>query len=547
MIRWRLRTQFILASGGIVVVLIGATLLLVSWLADRFVTERLDRDLRRTQEIVTSDEHERFLTLQVTAELIASFPELRALLDTDAATIRDFLVDYQRRAARGDLLVVLDPSGRVMARTDAVAATPVDDAVVRWIEPALRGETPFGVLDAGQSVYEAVAVPAEAGGHVFGFLIVGARLDDAFARRLRNASNDEIVVLGRDRILGSTLDPRRVPFQAVADWDALASGQGGVVRTEVDGSIYAAVGAVGQRDQQLRYVALQSLDRAFAPYRSIQVGLVVLGLIGAVAGVAASALAGRSFTAPLVGLAEATRRVADGDYDVTIDVAREDEVGELARAFNVMTHGLRERAAMQKFVSQSTLEMIRQPERQVASVERRLLTILISDIRGFTAFADACPPEDAVRALNRCLGLQAECVRRFGGDVDKFVGDSVVALFRGDDMALDAIRCAVDIHRALEAAASDGDMPPLGVGIGIATGEVVLGSVGSGDRLDFTAIGSHVNLASRLCAIAEPREVLLAEDTFVRVGDLVAAERLDPVPLKGFQAPVTAYRMAVRA
>jgi class 3 adenylate cyclase len=546
-IRWRLRTQFVLASGGIVVVLIGATLWLVSFLADRFVSERLDRDLRRTQEIVASDEHERFLTLQVTAELIASFPELRALLDTDAATIRDFLVDYQRRAARGDLLVVLDPSGRVMARTDAVAATPVDDAVGRWIEPTLAGQTPFGVLDAGPAVYEAVAVPAEAGGHVFGFLLVGGRVDDAFARRLRDASNDEIVVLGQGRVLGSTLDPRRLPFQSAAEWDTLASGQGGVVTIEVEGSVYAAVGAVGQRDQQLRYVALQSLDRAFAPYRSIQVGLLGLGLIGAIAGIAASAFAGRSFTAPLVALADATRRVADGEYDVTLEVARQDEVGELARAFNVMTRGLRERAAMQKFVSQSTIEMIRQRERPVSGGERRLLTILISDIRGFTAFADACPPEDAVRALNRCLGLQAECVRRFGGDVDKFVGDSVVALFRGDDMALDAIRCAIDIHRALEAAASDGGMPPLGVGIGIATGEVVLGSVGSGDRLDFTAIGSHVNLASRLCAIAEPREVLLAAETFERVGDLVAAERIDPVTLKGFQVPVTVYRMAVRS
>lgn len=546
MIRWRLRTQFLVASGGIVVALIGATLFLVSWLADRFVAERLDAGLRRTHEIVASDEAERFATLQVTAELIASFPELRALLDTDAATIRDFLLDYQRRAARGDVLVVLDPTGRVMARTDAVAATPIDDAESRWVEPTLAGRMAAGVLDTGTSVYEVVAAPAEAGGHVFGFLLVGARIDDAFARRLRDASNDEIVVVGRGRVLGSTIDPRRLAFQSTEDWDELAGQRAGLVTIDVDGARYAAVGAAGRHDPHLRYVALQSLDRAFAPYRSIQLGLVVLGVIGAVAGIAASAVAGRSVTAPLVALADGARRVADGDYDVTLEVARDDEVGDLARAFNVMTRGLRERAAMQKFVSQSTLEMIRQRERPVSGGERRQLTILFSDIRGFTAFADRCPPEEAVRVLNQCLGLQAECVGRFGGDVDKFVGDSVVALFSGDDMALRAIRCAIEIHRSLESAAADGSMPPLGVGIGIATGEVVLGSVGSGDRLDFTAIGSHVNLASRLCALADPREVLLSADTFALVGDLVAADRLDPIAIKGFQAPVVVYRMAIR-
>src|SRR6185295_10812067 len=109
--------------------------------------------------------------------------------------------------------------------------------------------------------------------------------------------------------------------------------------------------------------------------------------------------------------------------------------------------------------------------------------------------------EETVAMLNACLSLQAEKVKKFRGDIDKFVGDCVVALFTGEDMELNAIRCAVETHRGLEGLnATKAYNPPIRVGIGIVTGEVILGSIGSDDRLDFTVIGSNVNLCSRLCS-----------------------------------------------
>jgi adenylate cyclase len=114
-------------------------------------------------------------------------------------------------------------------------------------------------------------------------------------------------------------------------------------------------------------------------------------------------------------------------------------------------------------------------------------------------------------------------------------------------MALDAIRCAVEIHRAVEAASrTDSGLPALAVGIGIATGEVIIGSIGSDDRLDYTAIGPAVNMSSRLCSTAEAQEILMNEETFEMVRGLVAAEPVPPLTVKGFSAPVRVYRMAVR-
>ena len=211
-----------------------------------------------------------------------------------------------------------------------------------------------------------------------------------------------------------------------------------------------------------------------------------------------------------------------------------------------MTEGLRERADMQKFMSQSTVDMIHNRPAVQRTGERRTLTLMFCDIRGFTSFADRCPPEEAVRVLNRYLHLQADLVKRFRGDVDKFMGDAVFAHFSGPDMALDAIRCAVEIQKAVESASRlDPALPALSVGIGLATGDVTLGSIGSDDRLDYTAIGPAVNLASRLCSAAEAREILMSEATFTLVRGLVAADAVPPLAVKGFGTPVAAYRMSM--
>ena len=115
------------------------------------------------------------------------------------------------------------------------------------------------------------------------------------------------------------------------------------------------------------------------------------------------------------------------------------------------------------------------------------------------------------------------------------------AHFTGPDKALDAIRCAVEMHP--RAPATTPALPALAVGVGIATGEVIVGSVGGANRLDYTAVGAPVNLAARLCAAAEPGETLLNDATFAAVRGLVAAEPAPPLTVKGFSEPVRAFRM----
>ena len=539
--RWSLRTKILIASSGTLLALIGATLAYVSWQANDYVNQRIQADLQGSSDVIAAADADRFATLQLTAQVLAAVPQIRPLLETnDAATIRDVLRDFLQQTSRADLLVVLDPTGQTMARTDAITSLEIADARTKWIDPLLAGRRPHGFVTTTTGVYHAAAETAEVQGTVFGFLIAGARVDDEYAQRLRAASGDDVVILSDDRVLASTIPAQSLPWKTRGEWEQFVAS--GPMVVTIAGEEYAARPAPAA-DPTIAYVALQSRDRALVPYRSIQIGLLAIGALAVLAGVAASAVLARTITAPVARLVEGTKQVAAGNFDYAVDVKSEDELGTLARSFNTMTRGLSERADMQKFVSQSTMEMI-QSRARTSTAERKRLTILFSDIRGFTHFSELRPPEEVVDWLNRCLGAQANLVRKHNGDVDKYIGDAVFAVFNGDDMAFDAVRCAVEIHRALEKLKVPGN-DELDVGIGIVTGDVLLGSIGSDDRRDFTAIGNQVNLCSRLCAMAGPREILIADSTYQLVRDVINAERKETVAVRGVAQPVDVYRMVI--
>jgi class 3 adenylate cyclase len=546
-LRVTLRWKVLLYFSALLVGLILAMLILVSYETRVFVDERVTSDLDQGLQRIEGIGAEQQSELRQTARLVASIPELKALLGTDLATIKDFLLAYKEQNNGPDVLILLDPTGKVVARTDAFEPEPLPDARTRWVEPALAFESASGVLTTKRAAYNAAAAPSVAAGAVFGFVIAGTALDNGFARKLQDVSEDEVVILG-ERPLGSTLPLAQLPWHTRTEWEATTQRGSARQLVNVAGQTYvAAAGVLGSKDGPLA-ICLRSRDKAIAPYRRIQFGLLALGSVAAVLGISASAVLARSVTAPVGRLVEGTRQVAAGNFDFRLDAAGHDEMADLAESFNTMIQGLRERADMQKFVSQSTVEMIQSStQRRISAGERKLLTIFFSDMRGFTSISERRQPEEVVNILNRCLSLQAARIKKFSGDIDKYVGDAVVASFDGPDMVLNAIRCALEIHRALDGdAAEHTSEEPVQVGIGIVTGEVVLGSIGSEDRRDFTVIGSNVNLCARLCSLAQGRETLLSETAYRMVQDFIAAERLEPVNVKGFSEPVPAYRMILR-
>lgn len=170
------------------------------------------------------------------------------------------------------------------------------------------------------------------------------------------------------------------------------------------------------------------------------------------------------------------------------------------------------------------------------------VTTLFADIRGFTSFSEKLEPEKSVEVLNRYLTLASEAILSEEGTLDKFFGDGVMALFNvplsQEDHVLRAVRSALKILKALEPIHAE--LPPenrLVFGVGITTGQAVVGSIGSNQIKNYTAIGDSVNLASRLQSHAEPMQILLNESAYIRVRDQVIARELGYVQIKGHSEP----------
>ncbi len=261
-------------------------------------------------------------------------------------------------------------------------------------------------------------------------------------------------------------------------------------------------------------------------------------------------LLARSITRGLNQLSDGMQRFKSGDHAVQVNVATGDELQELGSVFNEMIISLGEKLALLPYVSRFTAEAVRRsrddPE-WLAGSEQEVI-VLFADLRGFTNWCEAREAPLLVRELNRLLALQADVVVSAGGDVDKFIGDAVMAVFLGRaDSAQRVFECArqliARIRQEIEMEAW-----PLALGVGIHRGRAIVGSIGSITRRDFTAIGHTVNLASRLCDRAQKWQILVSQPFYEMLSDKTRAafERTEPMELKHVTQFMATYRFTVR-
>ena len=182
--------------------------------------------------------------------------------------------------------------------------------------------------------------------------------------------------------------------------------------------------------------------------------------------------------------------------------------------------------------------------------ERRLVTVLMADLRGFTPMSEALSPEEVVDALNVFLGTMTGIIMRFGGSIDNFIGDALMAVFgvpltKPDD-AERAVACAVEMQNAMagvNALVGDRGLPPLAMGIGLSTGDVVAGNIGSDMRMKYSVIGAVVNLAARIEGLTGAGQIFASEATHAAVQDLARSPGHLNVQLKGLAEPVPVYEI----
>jgi len=204
-----------------------------------------------------------------------------------------------------------------------------------------------------------------------------------------------------------------------------------------------------------------------------------------------------------------------------------------------------------KYVSSQVVdELMKNPDSTALGGKKQKTTIMFSDIRGFTSMSETMEPEAIVSLLNEYFSEMSGGILNWNGTLDKYIGDAMMVLFgapiSGDDDELRAVTSAIEMQRKLkklnEEFLKKGNKT-IGMGIGINTGSVVIGNIGSENRLEYTAIGDSVNLASRLCSIAKAGQIIISDFTYNIVKDFITVNKLEMVQVKGKQEKIQIYEV----
>jgi len=283
-----------------------------------------------------------------------------------------------------------------------------------------------------------------------------------------------------------------------------------------------------------------------------------------------------SLIRPVRKVDRALQLIAEGDFDQRVEVPNRDEFGSLTTNLNKTTAQLgslyrdleslntdlqetvqrkvlelHRAARLRRYVSPQLADSILAGDTEVdLGSSRKYLTVFQSDIRGFTEMAERMEPEHLVDELNAYLSEMTDIVFRHGGTLDKYIGDAILVFF-GDpvpqeDQAQRAVKMALEMQDRVEELAdhwTETYGESFRIGIGITTGWVNVGNIGSSARSDYTVLGNEVNLAARLSDRAKPGEILVSDRTMMKAQDTVSGEVVDEVTLKGVSRPIKIYSL----
>ncbi len=547
----RLRTKIFVAFSALVIALLLVTLSLVEQVVSRQAERSLTSELMVTGAVfqqLLAEREDRLTSNSVL--LTGDFALKRALATYDPATLATVAVNYRARSDV-DLLWILDESGRMLA--DAAGREPAgSNAAERApiVTARATGKPAAAIAAVGDGLVQLVAVPV-LGPDMIGLLVLGAAIDDSTARALEVRTGSSVTFLTAERLFASSWDPATrgrlvLPAHGGSEpfFSKLPTGRHLSLLVPVAASLPSPLHALVQR----------SWDEALAPTRSLRRRMTMIGIGALLVALGVGVAIAHGVTAPIGTLVTGMREVLRGNLDHRVAVARRDEIGFLATSFNEMTGGLAERARIRsmidKVVSPEVAHELLARGLELGG-ELREVTVLFADLRDSTAIGERLTPTALLELLNAFLSRMAHAIELERGIVDKYVGDEIMAVFGAPldlpDHAERGIAAAIGMMQALDALNIErAPAAPLRMGIGIATGTVIAGNVGSSERLNYTVLGDVVNLAARLQSLTKEYDVglLMNEATQAAVEARFPTRGLGTVTVRGRAAPTTISTLA---
>ncbi|HMB93717.1 MAG TPA: adenylate/guanylate cyclase domain-containing protein [Rhodothermales bacterium] len=247
------------------------------------------------------------------------------------------------------------------------------------------------------------------------------------------------------------------------------------------------------------------------------------------------------------------RAMNQGAFDFLVKPIELDDLEATVEKTRVNVEQLKKATQMRRtfgrYVSDEVVEaLMEDPEALQLGGEKRKVTMLMSDLRGFSTTAERLPPEEVVEILNTFLGRMAEVITQYQGTINEFIGDAIFVIFGApiprENDAQRAVACAVHMQQAMSGVneeVADMKITPLEMGIGIHTGEVVVGNIGSEKRMKYGAVGSHVNLTSRIETYTVGGQILISKATLEEAGSTVEIGEQLEVAAKGMTQPMKLY------
>lgn len=575
-LRWKITLPFMFLA---LMLALAATVVVNRVLGEaeevRFLRQLADSGQQAADEVVRVEER----LLEIERAIANTEGVATAVALNDSEDLRERVLSLVFNTGV-DVAVVLDREGTSLltARRSSPDAPEGDYIVIRgegyykdWLFVQLvllsdifeeEAEDPIGVKQAGlqsivvgedeeEAVFFVAGPLADEQGTIIGAVLVGSYLENLVGYLSADARAQVSIFAWEDnRLLNSTFDSEETwnPPGLALPQDLIDAAHSPTAEDppyreiEVAGQIYGDVltplvvrhGTIELGMLSIALLKGEGTESAYAKYMENAVNIIRVGAVALVLIVLTGLVISNNITRPLVDIADASTQVAFGNLDTQVIARGGDEVGVLAQTFNSMVAGLREGAIYRDLLGRTVTPEVRDELRTAIDTGGLLLegqtaksSILFADLQGFTTMAETADPEDVMRTLNDYFSGVVPIITRHGGVVNKFDGDAIMAFFGilpyrvpPQVSALQATHAAMEILdyvKNVNERRSIDWLTSLEVGIGVSTGTVIAGGIGSKDRLHYTVIGDTVNTSQRIQQITrapESGKIVISEDTY---------------------------------
>lgn len=564
-----------LLIAGIILALLSGIFWIVQHQIEQNAIEAIKENFTETQLLVSTLMTDRQRRLDEIASGLAGSEFIRVIL-TDPTLddlTRNDLIDGEilPNYPQLSLLVAIDIEDTILAINavgQEIGQTLLEQPFYHSARDGSRGSG--FVISSGQA-RQIMALPVTIGfddeEEILGVLLVGLTWSQEDVQHIKTLTNADIAFIDRQQIFLSSqikrFDETPLPPAILQQHlpNILSFPENEAHLMTLQDERFLVVNVLDNQQNSPPYLILTSLDRELVFVKAIRRILIEFAVGGVLLGLALSFFFARGISKPITQLQQATAEIERGNLEYRVTIRSHDEFAQLGGAFNRMVEGLHEkeriRGIMNKVVSKEIADEILRSDLQLGG-EERIATVLFSDIRGFTTFSELLPPKALLDVLNAYFTRVSECIHAHHGNIDKYIGDALMALFgvpiARETSVKDAVLAALEMTTALEEfnqslASSIGRQ--LKVGIGINTGKLVAGLMGASSRMEYTVMGDAVNLASRLEGLTKQYgvQIVISETTYQALQPLLSPQDglafryLDAVQVKGKTRGVRIYQV----